>query len=373
MDRTTLTEQLVVAVRDNHTDEALSLIAQGADSTYKDSWFLRLAATNGNAELVRELLKTCDPLLQDSAALRLAAEAGNKECVDLLIPVSNVLARDGLALTYAAGNGFVDVVHSLAQHMDVCINSGDAFSAALINNHSRVLECLYNNLHNTSEFCYDFWLKQAAMHREMGFFHLMNPTQNLSQEGANAILGNYLGGLDSEGAQIVLQKAQHADGTLPFMQKMATKRTTSHPYRFLETCVALGNSGAAGAFFDHQKANIQVSCVMDLLHAVFEHWEYYKNLPDDKVVEGLRSLLPIIQDTLASERGDAVLRRASKLGREAVFVGLLPYCNLDRAYQQATGSAKDVWLMEKYKALRTKELLEQEIGASVAATAKRRM
>ena len=273
----------------------------------------------------------------------------------------------------AAGKGFVDVVQSLAQHMNVSINGGNAFAAALDHNQSGVLECLYNNLHDTTEFCYDFWFKQAASHREMEFFHLMNPTQNLSQDVANAILENYLGGLDAQGARIVLQKAQQADGTLPFMHKIATKRTNSHPYRFLETCIAIGNSVAAGVFFDHQKANIQVSCVMDLLYAVFEHWDYHKNMPDEKVVEGVRSLMPFIQDALASEKGDGVLRRSSKLGREAVFVELLPYCNLERAYQHADGSANDVWLLEKYKALRTKELLEQEIGAGAAVTAKRRM
>lgn len=87
--------------------------APPSPSRYTLARRLEHAATRGDTEQVRALIKVSDPTSHRSRALRLAAAAGHLECVRVLIPVSDARYRGGAAMRAAATNGHADCVDEL--------------------------------------------------------------------------------------------------------------------------------------------------------------------------------------------------------------------------------------------------------------------
>ena len=103
---------------------------------------LRLAAHNGNTEIVKLLIPVSDPKAEYSAALRLAAESGHIEVVKLLIPVSDPKAQDSHALRWAAHNGNVELVKLLIPLSDPKALDSYALRNAAYNGHVEVVKLL---------------------------------------------------------------------------------------------------------------------------------------------------------------------------------------------------------------------------------------
>jgi len=89
---------------------------------------LWVAAYNGNARMVQELIPVSNPLANDMQALRMAAQANCVECVALLLPVSDPTGDKSDVLWDACMYGATDVIACLipvsentARSLCVCI------------------------------------------------------------------------------------------------------------------------------------------------------------------------------------------------------------------------------------------------------------
>ena len=94
MPQSDIDQELVDAAEAGAAAKVSALLAKGADSMCNSSQALQLAAHNGHAECVRELLPVSEAQVGNSYALRLAAYGGHVECVRLLLPMSNPKALD---------------------------------------------------------------------------------------------------------------------------------------------------------------------------------------------------------------------------------------------------------------------------------------
>ena len=123
MDQEELNAIFITAAKVGDLDTVKDLLQFGADIHANNDSALRLAARNGQTEMVQELLQpTCgfiqgaDIHAMNDGALKYAAENGHTETVQaLLLRGANVHAEDYCALRYAAGNGHAKTLRVLLQ------------------------------------------------------------------------------------------------------------------------------------------------------------------------------------------------------------------------------------------------------------------
>ena len=148
-------DDMLKAVLDNHTDEAVALLDRGMDPNTADaegSTLLMLAARNGNAELVDQLIlrraKVAARNRYGDDALLLASFRGFLPVVKLLVaggaPVNR--SEGWQPLVYAAFNGHVDIMAYLLEHGAEVNGASDNGTTALMvaarNGHPEVVRLL---------------------------------------------------------------------------------------------------------------------------------------------------------------------------------------------------------------------------------------
>ncbi len=74
---------------------------------------IQTAASNGQLDILKELLSVSTDIHVNTHALQGAAENGHVECVRQLIPASDPKENDSLSLQWAAYNGHVECVRLL--------------------------------------------------------------------------------------------------------------------------------------------------------------------------------------------------------------------------------------------------------------------
>ena len=79
---------LVISAVENDDLSLLRAHMHHADNDSLDT-ALWLAAYNGNAQMLQELIPLANPLANDMQALRMAAQFDYRQCVELLLPVSD--------------------------------------------------------------------------------------------------------------------------------------------------------------------------------------------------------------------------------------------------------------------------------------------
>lgn len=358
-----ITEQLVDAVRNGHSDHIDALIEAGADPLVRDSWILRLAAMNGDYTMVDKLLPHCDPMAQNSAVLRLAAEHGCVKCVALLLPHCNPKELKSKALVMAAQNGHLDVVELLAPVSDVFDEDDILYKetpiyAALVSGNPEIVKCVLKNLSSDEKekIDYNFWARETLRAVDtkkyseiMACFKMFDPQNHLTVETASEICSYEYHRLDAEAVRIVLDRAY--DNGYSFV-------TAWDKYRFLNLPVVLGRTDLLPPFFERE---FNSEYLVDLLKKCLELWSEHRKIPVEKTVAGLQYIASACQENLASELGDSVLLAASKTHSEALFTAVLPYCNLERTYLYAQGNHADLELLERYNSVRVNKLLNEHV------------
>jgi len=358
-----ITEELVDAVRNGHSDQIDALIEKEADPLVRDSWILRLAAMNGDYTMVEKLIPHCDPKAQSSAVLRLAAENGCAKCVALLLPHCNPKELNSKALVMAAQNGHLDVVELLAPVSNVFDDDNipyqdTAMYAALVGGNPAVLECVLKNLSAKEKdiIDYDFWARETFRgvatknHSEsMAFFKMFEPQTHLTIDTASEICAYEYHRLDAEAAQIVLDCAYNNGFSF------VTKRGK---YSFLNLSVVLGKTDILQAFFERET---QAKYLIELLKDTLNLWHKNQKIPVESAAMGIKYVALACKDVLASEAGDGVLLAASATQSEDLFTTILPYCNLERTYANAQGSYKDLELLERYNNVRVNDILNEHV------------
>lgn len=106
------TVNLWTSIVDNDIDGCRSALSNGGDPMSDFSMALRLAATKGNAYILRIVIPLSDPKALESEALVKAAQNGHFDCVKILMDVSDLDAArrqleeigdiDGLYIVQAA-------------------------------------------------------------------------------------------------------------------------------------------------------------------------------------------------------------------------------------------------------------------------------
>lgn len=121
----------VVSAAEHNNLELLREHISAADTDALDT-ALWVAAYNGNAPMVQELIPVSNPLANDMQALRMAAQANSVECVALLLPVSDPTGDKSDILWDACIYGANDVITSLipfsknrARALCVCISQNN--------------------------------------------------------------------------------------------------------------------------------------------------------------------------------------------------------------------------------------------------------
>ena len=102
------------AVENNNT-KLVSLLIQITDVTEDDNYAIKVAAKEGYAEIVKQLIDAGADLTADgNYAIRHAAESGHTEVVKLLIEEgADVTANDNEAIRWAAKEGYNKIVNIL--------------------------------------------------------------------------------------------------------------------------------------------------------------------------------------------------------------------------------------------------------------------
>ena len=132
------------AVENNNT-KLVSLLIQITDVTEDDNYAIKVAAKEGYAEIVKQLIDAgADLTANDNYAIKHAAENGHTEVVKLLIDAgADVTADCNWAIRYATENGHTEVVKMLIDAgTDVTAWGNDAIIRATINGHAEIVKLL---------------------------------------------------------------------------------------------------------------------------------------------------------------------------------------------------------------------------------------
>lgn len=132
---------LRAAAMEGHVECVKLLCADGCPVT--DPPALWWAATNGNLECVKELVRRFDATMEDSYALYCATRHAHIEVVEFLIPISDPFAQNSRALRRAAENGSAECLKRLIPVSDPKSNNSQALCSALVKQHIDCVELLY--------------------------------------------------------------------------------------------------------------------------------------------------------------------------------------------------------------------------------------
>lgn len=147
-------DDIVVAVREDRTEEVISYLRQGMDPDTSDAagtTLVMTAAANGNARLVEALLKLRANILKNNkygeSALALAALNGHQEVVSLLVESGARINASGWgALHYAVFSGHADIVRFLLDRgADVNARAPNHHTALMLaarNGHGEIVRVL---------------------------------------------------------------------------------------------------------------------------------------------------------------------------------------------------------------------------------------
>lgn len=369
-----ITQDLIEAVQEGNIANIEYFIAQGADPLVRDSWLLRLATINGDEKTLSSLMQYCDTRAQDSAALRLAAEAGHINCVQLLLPHSDPTVQNNKAFSLAATNNHLAVVKILAPHCSFDINDTNenpedsVMHACITSADPQIFKTFLDHLSEQQKklIDYDMWFYELMLdgnniETTMGMFRLLDPQNHLSSETARDICKQNIHQLDQNMAELVLQRAC-VDGKLDFIGN-------KHKYKCLSISATFGRTDLLHEFFKYD--HCEEYCV-DLMHKMFEIFDYEYRINQDNFILGLECVASYSRHALQDVAGDKLLIAASASGKKEAFEVLLPYCNLERAYADATGTAQELEILEEYNAQRIKNSINEAIDTSGSAR-KRRM
>lgn len=133
-------DAIVVAAREDRTEEVISYLRQGMDPNTSDAagtTILMTAAANGNVHLVETILRLRANILINNkygeSALALAALNGHKEVVCILVDAGARINASGWgALHYAVFNGQADIVRYL-------VDQGGDVNARAPNHHTALM------------------------------------------------------------------------------------------------------------------------------------------------------------------------------------------------------------------------------------------
>lgn len=147
-------DDIVVAAREDRTEEVIGYLRQGMDPDTSDvagTTILMTAAANGNARLVETLLILRANILKNNkygeSALALAALNGHQEIVRILVEAGARINASGWgALHYAVFNGQADIVRYLVeQGGDVNARAPNHHTALMLaarNGHGEIVRIL---------------------------------------------------------------------------------------------------------------------------------------------------------------------------------------------------------------------------------------
>jgi len=147
-------DDIVVAARQDRTEEVIGYLRQGMDPDTSDAagtTLLMTAAANGNVRLVESLLRLRANILKNNkygeSALALAALNGHKEVVYFLVDAGARINAPGWgALHYAVFNGQADIVRYLVdQGGDVNARAPNYHTALMLaarNGHGEIVRVL---------------------------------------------------------------------------------------------------------------------------------------------------------------------------------------------------------------------------------------
>jgi hypothetical protein len=112
-------EKFIQAAENDDLINVKEALKNGADPRVKDNWAIRVASSNGHADIVEVLLQDgrADPTAYDNDAIQWASSHGHADVVKLLLQDGRAdpTADNNLAIRSASKNGHVDVVKLLLQ------------------------------------------------------------------------------------------------------------------------------------------------------------------------------------------------------------------------------------------------------------------
>lgn len=146
---------------------------------------LRWAAWAGRLECVKLLSSVADPKHNDSFALRQAAQHGQRDCVQYLIPLSNPKDEDSAALHEAASGGNIECVELLLPHTDPTSSRSRALFRAAEGGHAEIVKRLIPLSNPKADDSRALWM--AAVNGHLECVRLLVPYSDVKVRNSRAL------------------------------------------------------------------------------------------------------------------------------------------------------------------------------------------